>query len=48
MWSPAEAIVSTAMSCAACPDPVATAPRPPSSEAILSSKAAFVGLPILV
>ena len=44
----AEAVVRIAMSCAACPEPVATAPRPPSSDAILSSKAALVGLPILV
>ena len=34
------------MSCAAWPDDVASAPNPPSSDAILSSKAAVVGLPM--
>ena len=36
------------MSCAAWPEAVATAPSPPSSDAIRSSKAAVVGLPIRV
>jgi hypothetical protein len=40
--------VSTAISWAAWPDEVATAPNPPSNEATRSSKAAVVGLPIRV
>ena len=48
IWSPGTSIVISAMNCAACPEAVATAPAPPSSEAIRSSKAAVVGFMIRV
>ena len=40
--------VSTAIAWAAWPEAVATAPSPPSREAMRSSNAAVVGLPIRV
>lgn len=43
MCSPAEASRNVVTSSAAIPEAVATAPTPPSSEAIRSSRAAFVG-----
>ncbi|CAM4032671.1 hypothetical protein MIFL109517_11555 [Micrococcus flavus] len=46
MWSPAWHRAAKVMNSAAMPEAVATAPMPPSSVAIRSSKAATVGLPM--
>ncbi|CAB4912841.1 unannotated protein [freshwater metagenome] len=46
--SPAPARAAKVRNSADCPDDVATAPSPPSREAIRSSNAATVGLPIRV
>ena len=46
MWSPAPTSAAKVMNSADMPDAVATAPMPPSSEAIRSSSAATVGLPM--
>ena len=46
MWSPAWVSAAKVMNSAAMPEDVATAPMPPSSEAMRSSNAATVGLPI--
>ena len=45
-WSPEPTSAAKVMNSAAMPEAVATAPIPPSSEAIRSSSAATVGLPI--
>ena len=46
MWSPAPASAANTRNSAAMPDAVATAPMPPSREAMRSSNAATVGLPM--
>ncbi len=46
MWSPAPASAAKVMNSALIPEAVATAPIPPSREAMRSSKAATVGLPM--
>jgi hypothetical protein len=46
MWSPAPTSAANVMNSADMPEAVATAPMPPSSEAIRSSSAATVGLPM--
>ena len=48
MPSPAETSVSIVIAVAAIPDAVASAPTPPSSIAMRSSNAAFVGLTMRV
>ena len=46
MWSPDWVSAAKVMNSAAMPEDVATAPMPPSREAMRSSNAATVGLPI--
>ena len=48
MWSPASQTVRIASSWADIPEAQARPPRPPSSAAMRSSKAALVGLPMRV